>query len=258
MSRFNLSDWALDRRSLVWYFMIVFLLAGVFSYVRLGREEDPNFTIKTMVIQANWPGATARGNDASGHRADRAQARRAGIARLHQIDHHRRPDHGLRQSAADHQGPRRAADLDARAQHDRRHQEPVSRRRAGAVLQRPLRRRFRQYLRLHRRRPDLAPVARSGRIRALADPHHAQCRARRSRRRAGRGDLSRILDPTAGRARPRHAVGAQHAGGAERGDALGLRAGRAGAHRHPRQRAVHVRGFAARDQPARQRPLLSR
>ncbi len=60
MKRFNLSDWALDRRSLVWYFMIVFLLAGVFSYIRLGREEDPNFTIKTMVIQANWPGATAR------------------------------------------------------------------------------------------------------------------------------------------------------------------------------------------------------
>ncbi|MDR3475702.1 MAG: efflux RND transporter permease subunit, partial [Devosia sp.] len=38
---------------------LVFLLAGLFSYVNLGREEDPNFTIKTMVIQANWPGATA-------------------------------------------------------------------------------------------------------------------------------------------------------------------------------------------------------
>ncbi|WP_374545535.1 efflux RND transporter permease subunit [Rhodoblastus sp.] len=59
MSRFNLSDWALDRRSLVWYFMLVFLLAGFFSYGKLGREEDPNFTIKTMVIQATWPGATA-------------------------------------------------------------------------------------------------------------------------------------------------------------------------------------------------------
>jgi multidrug efflux pump subunit AcrB len=59
LSRFNLSDWALDRRSLVWYFMLVFLLAGFFSYLKLGREEDPNFTIKTMVIQANWPGATA-------------------------------------------------------------------------------------------------------------------------------------------------------------------------------------------------------
>ncbi len=59
MKRFNLSEWALEHRSLVWYFMIVFALAGVFSYLGLGREEDPNFTIKTMIVQANWPGASA-------------------------------------------------------------------------------------------------------------------------------------------------------------------------------------------------------
>ena len=59
MKKFNLSDWALDHRSLVWYFMIVFILAGTFSYLNLGREEDPNFTIKTMVISAQWPGASA-------------------------------------------------------------------------------------------------------------------------------------------------------------------------------------------------------
>ena len=58
MKSFNLSDWALDHRSLVWYFMIVFVVAGVFSYLNLGREEDPAFTIKTMVIQAQWPGAS--------------------------------------------------------------------------------------------------------------------------------------------------------------------------------------------------------
>jgi multidrug efflux pump subunit AcrB len=56
---FNLSDWALSHRSLLWYFMIVFAIAGAFSYIGLGREEDPEFTIKTMIIQANWPGATA-------------------------------------------------------------------------------------------------------------------------------------------------------------------------------------------------------
>ncbi|MCF3642479.1 efflux RND transporter permease subunit [Rhizobium sp. TRM95111] len=59
MKKFNLSDWALEHRSLVWYFMIVFILAGTFSYLNLGREEDPNFTIKTMVINAQWPGASA-------------------------------------------------------------------------------------------------------------------------------------------------------------------------------------------------------
>jgi multidrug efflux pump subunit AcrB len=39
--------------------MLVFLLAGAFSYINLGREEDPSFTIKTMIIQAEWPGASA-------------------------------------------------------------------------------------------------------------------------------------------------------------------------------------------------------
>ena len=59
MKSFNLSEWALDHRSLVWYFMIAFMAAGLFSYLKLGREEDPAFTIKTMLIQAKWPGASA-------------------------------------------------------------------------------------------------------------------------------------------------------------------------------------------------------
>jgi multidrug efflux pump len=58
MKSFNLSDWALGHRSLVWYFMLAFLAAGLFSYLQLGRQEDPDFTIKTMVIQAQWPGAS--------------------------------------------------------------------------------------------------------------------------------------------------------------------------------------------------------
>ncbi|WP_028161472.1 efflux RND transporter permease subunit [Bradyrhizobium elkanii] len=59
MKSFNLSDWALGHRSLVWYFMIAFMAAGLFAYLQLGRQEDPDFTIKTMVIQAQWPGASA-------------------------------------------------------------------------------------------------------------------------------------------------------------------------------------------------------
>jgi multidrug efflux pump subunit AcrB len=58
MKSFNLSDWALGHRSLVWYFMLAFMAAGLFSYLQLGRQEDPDFTIKTMVIQAQWPGAS--------------------------------------------------------------------------------------------------------------------------------------------------------------------------------------------------------
>jgi multidrug efflux pump subunit AcrB len=60
MKKFNLSDWALQHRSLVWYFMIVSVVAGTFSYMNLGRQEDPDFTIKTMLIQAQWPGASTQ------------------------------------------------------------------------------------------------------------------------------------------------------------------------------------------------------
>jgi multidrug efflux pump subunit AcrB len=55
---FNLSDWALGHRSLIWYFMLVASIAGTMAYINLGREEDPNFTIKTMLITAEWPGAS--------------------------------------------------------------------------------------------------------------------------------------------------------------------------------------------------------
>ncbi|MAC78835.1 MAG: ACR family transporter [Rhodobacteraceae bacterium] len=58
MKSFNLSDWALNHRSFVWFLMIVSLLAGAIAYMQIGREEDPNFAIKTMVISATLPGAS--------------------------------------------------------------------------------------------------------------------------------------------------------------------------------------------------------
>lgn len=54
----NLSDWALRHRSVVIYLMIVAMAAGLLSFSRLGRNEDPSFVIKTMVVVAAWPGAT--------------------------------------------------------------------------------------------------------------------------------------------------------------------------------------------------------
>ncbi|GJD97052.1 efflux RND transporter permease subunit [Methylobacterium iners] len=58
MKNFNLSDWALEHRSFVWFLMLISVIAGALSYQRLGREEDPPFAIKTMIVQARWPGAT--------------------------------------------------------------------------------------------------------------------------------------------------------------------------------------------------------
>jgi multidrug efflux pump len=58
MKTFNLSRWALEHKSFVIYLMLVIALAGIFEYRRLGRDEDPPFTIKTMVVKTLWPGAT--------------------------------------------------------------------------------------------------------------------------------------------------------------------------------------------------------
>jgi len=55
---FNLSEWALRSRSVVIYLMVIAVAAGVFAFERLGRNEDPAFVIKTMVVSAAWPGAT--------------------------------------------------------------------------------------------------------------------------------------------------------------------------------------------------------
>ena len=56
--KFNLSEWALEHRSFVWFLMLLSALAGYGAYTGLGRQEDPPFTIKTMVVSQAWPGAT--------------------------------------------------------------------------------------------------------------------------------------------------------------------------------------------------------
>jgi multidrug efflux pump len=55
---FNLAEWAILHRPFVTFAMAVIVLAGAWSYSRVGRGEDPPFTVKDMVVQAHWPGAT--------------------------------------------------------------------------------------------------------------------------------------------------------------------------------------------------------
>jgi multidrug efflux pump len=59
VTRLNLSEWALQHRSLTIYFMLALFIAGLFSYRGLGQAEDPEFTIKVMAVRTLWPGATA-------------------------------------------------------------------------------------------------------------------------------------------------------------------------------------------------------
>lgn len=56
---FNLSEWAVRHRALVLFVLLAAAAAGAAAFLRLGRSEDPDFTIKTAVVTAEWPGATA-------------------------------------------------------------------------------------------------------------------------------------------------------------------------------------------------------
>lgn len=58
MKKFNLADWALRHKSIIYYFIAVLLTFGIFSFTHMGRMEDPDFTMRTMVVGVAWPGAS--------------------------------------------------------------------------------------------------------------------------------------------------------------------------------------------------------
>ena len=60
MKHFNLSSWAVSHPTLILFLMIILGVAGYFSYQKLGRAEDPYFTVKVVNVSAIWPGATAQ------------------------------------------------------------------------------------------------------------------------------------------------------------------------------------------------------
>ena len=55
----NLTEVSLKNQSLVWYFIFMTAICGIFAYFKLGRMEDPAFTIRQMIITVSWPGANA-------------------------------------------------------------------------------------------------------------------------------------------------------------------------------------------------------
>ena len=57
---FNLSAISVRERAVTLFFIVLLAAAGVFAFVKLGRAEDPSFTIKNLTVTAAWPGATAR------------------------------------------------------------------------------------------------------------------------------------------------------------------------------------------------------
>ena len=59
MKHFNLSGWAVSHPALILFMVVALGVAGFFSYQKLGRAEDPFFTVKVVNVSAIWPGATA-------------------------------------------------------------------------------------------------------------------------------------------------------------------------------------------------------
>ncbi|HVJ81441.1 MAG TPA: efflux RND transporter permease subunit [Planctomycetia bacterium] len=59
MNALNLSAWAVKHSAIVLFLILAAGAAGVYAYLGMGRAEDPSFTIKTMVVTADWPGATS-------------------------------------------------------------------------------------------------------------------------------------------------------------------------------------------------------
>ena len=58
MKNINLSEWALKNQPLVKYFLLILFVAGIWAYSNLNKREDPDFTIKTMMVKVVWPGST--------------------------------------------------------------------------------------------------------------------------------------------------------------------------------------------------------
>jgi multidrug efflux pump subunit AcrB len=57
---FNLSAIAVRERAVTLFFIVLLAAAGLYAFVKLGRAEDPSFTIKSLTVTVAWPGATAR------------------------------------------------------------------------------------------------------------------------------------------------------------------------------------------------------
>lgn len=60
MGNFNLTEWSLQHKQLIYFLMVLTFCAGIYSYFNLGRMEYPDFVIKQMVVSVAWPGASAK------------------------------------------------------------------------------------------------------------------------------------------------------------------------------------------------------
>jgi multidrug efflux pump len=89
MGNFNLSQWGLRHPQLVAFLIFIIAAAGVIAYSRLGRAEDPSFTIKNVAISATWPGATSA--EMQGQVADRIEKKLQELPYTDKIETYAKP-----------------------------------------------------------------------------------------------------------------------------------------------------------------------
>ena len=85
----NLSEVSLKNSVLVWYFIIMTAIGGIFAYQQLGRMEDPTFTIRIMVVNALWPGASAA--EMQDQVTDKLERKLQDVPGMHRITSSTRP-----------------------------------------------------------------------------------------------------------------------------------------------------------------------
>src|SRR5216683_2491938 len=110
MSRFNLSQWAITHRALVLFMILVLGAAGAYSYLNLGRAEDPSFTIKNMIVNVAWPGATA--TEMQAQVADKIEKKLQELPFLDRVESYSRPGVSfIRVNLSDRTPPARVKEL---------------------------------------------------------------------------------------------------------------------------------------------------
>ncbi len=55
----NITEYTINTKTVTWMVVLLLLFGGVYSFTKLGRLEDPAFTIKQAMILINYPGASA-------------------------------------------------------------------------------------------------------------------------------------------------------------------------------------------------------
>jgi len=85
----NLSRIAVEQRSVTLFFLLLSVLGGIYAFVALGRAEDPQFTVRVLVVSAEWPGATVE--EMQNQVVDRLEKRIQEVRNLYRIETSIRP-----------------------------------------------------------------------------------------------------------------------------------------------------------------------